>query len=399
MKSDRPAQLAILALIATCLVCAFVDAPGTFDDYAFIEWAKLLAPNPFTGYARLSHRVALDYPPIGTTLMWLSIKIGEHFDFPDQPSFKIPIAMCTLAAPLVAYTRRGNITDALLLLLIATPFGLILGYTDVVYLPFLLLAFYAAGDENFARAGFLLALSALIKWQPIIFAPLFVAAAGFTVRSLRRFTVITIPTALLIFAILALYGPSVTHVLYKATSDNLLSGQGLNLAWLLSALFEYLHAGGLALQANGAVALLSTPSPALAVNIAMTDLRILFYGCFIATLVIYLMGRKTQAAFHVTALSCAVVQFTVNTTVHENHFFVSIIAAFAAWQAGILETFLFAAIATIGVFNILLFYGFDDGFNFSPTSFIDATIPLALAELVTYALVLKLQIKTCLSRE
>lgn len=391
-------RILIVALISVALVAAFTEAPGTFDDYAFIQWAKLLNPNPFTGYAHLSHRVALDYPPIGTTLMWLSIKAGHHFGWPDQQSFKTPIAICTLAAPLLAYRRRGSATDALILLLIATPFGLILGYTDVVYLPFLLLAFYAAEDENFARGGLLLALSALIKWQPIIFAPVFLAAAWFTAGSFRRFAAIAVPTTLLVAAVLTLYGPAVIYVLSKATSDNLLSGQGLNLAWLLSALLEYVHAGGLTLQPNGAVALLATPSPASAVNVAMKDLRLLFYGCFIATLAIYFLGRKTPAALLVTALSCAVVQFTINTTVHENHFFVSIIAAFAGWQAGIVETFLFATIATIGTLNILLFYGFGDGFNFSPTTLVDATIPLALAELVTCALVLRLQIQTCLTR-
>lgn len=390
-------RILIAALIGVTLVAAFIAAPGTFDDYAFVEWAKLLNPDPFSGYARLSHRVHLDYPPIGTTLMWFSIRAGHHFGLSEQLSFKIPIAICTLAASILAYTRRGSATDALILLLIATPFGLILGYTDVVYLPFLLLAFYAAEDENFGRAGVLLAFCALIKWQPIIFAPLFLAAAGFTARSLRRFTAIAMPTALLVVAVLALYGPVVIHVLFTATSDNLLSGQGLNLAWLMAALFEYLHVGGLTLQANGDVALLAAPSPAVAVDVAMKALRILFYGCFIATLLIYLAGRKTRAAFLITALACAVVQFTTNTGVHENHFFVSIIAAFAAWQVGIVETFVFAAIATIGTLNILLFFGFGDGFNFS-CSIIDATIPLAFAEVLICAMVVKLQIQTCLAR-
>jgi len=394
-----PLRAAIVLLIAAALIIAFANAPGTFDDYAFIAWAKfLLRPGPFAGYAQLSRVTDLDYPPIGITIMWATIKLAHHFSWPELQSFKIPLILTSLAAPAIAYTRTRAPEQALILLLIITPFGLILGYTDVTYLPFLLAAFYLAERELFWAAGLSLALCAFIKWQPIIFAPVFLIAAWRQATSPLPFAKLAAPTTLFVIAILLLYHPAtVIHVLFTATSDNEFSAQGVNLAWLLSALFEYLHLGGLTFQPSGAITLLTTPSPAAAVNIAMTALRYLFYAVFLAHLALYAIGPKSQAAFLISATACAAAQFTFNTGVHENHFFVTLIAAFAAWQSKALDNFAFAACAAIALLNILVFYGFGDGFNFSNLFKIDSSIFLALAELLTYALILRQQLQTCLA--
>jgi len=394
MSLLRPA---IVALIAAALIIAFTNAPGTFDDYAFIAWAKfLLPPGPFAGYAQLSRVTDLDYPPIGITIMWATIKLGHHFAWPELQSFKLPLVMMTLASPLVAYTRTRAAEHALILLLVITPFGLILGYTDVTYLPFLLAAFYLAERQIFWAAGLFLALCAFIKWQPIIFAPIFLIAAWRHAPAPKEFVKLAAPTTIFVIAVLLLYNPAtVIHVLFTATSDNEFSAQGVNLAWLLSALFECFHLGGLTLQPNGAITLLTTPSPAAAVNIAMTTLRYVFYAVFLAHLVIYALGQKSKAAFLISATACAAAQFTFNTGVHENHFFVTLIAAFAAWQAKALNDFTFAACAAIALLNILFFYGFGDGFNFSNFADIDSTIFLALAEILTYLLILRNQLQTC----
>jgi Gpi18-like mannosyltransferase len=390
----------ILALIAAALIIAFTNAPGTFDDYAFITWAKFLNPTgPFRGYAQLSRVTDLDYPPIGITIMWATIKLGHHFAWPDLQSFKLPLVLTTLAAPAIAYTRTRAADDALILLLLITPFGLILGYTDVTYLPFLLAAFYLAEREIFWAAGLSLALCAFIKWQPIIFAPIFLIAAYRHAPSPKNFAKRAAPTTIFVIAVLLLYNPAtVIHVLLTATSDNEFSAQGVNLAWLLSATFEYLHLGGLTFQPNGTITLLTTPSPATAVNVAMTALRYLFYAIFLAHLIIYALGPRTSSAFLISATACAAAQFTFNTGVHENHFFVTLIAAFAAWQSKALDNFTFAACAAIALLNILFFYGFGDGFNFTNLANIDSTIFLAIAEILTYALILRQQLQTCLAK-
>jgi hypothetical protein len=394
----QAARILIVALVAAALVAAFTAAPGTFDDYAFVEWAKIFnQPGPLAGYRLLAHQVHLDYPPIGVTLMWLALRAGDVFGLPDLIAFKMSLAVLAVAGALVAFGRRQAPLDALILLLISTLYGVILGYTDVVYLPFLLMALYAACAERIALAGLALSLAAFIKWQPIILAPIFLAAAIQQVRGVMPVIRIMMPTAIFVAVILLAFGPvTVTAVLFTATSDPFLGGQGVNFAWLASYLFELLHIGGQHLQSSGAIAIVNTPSPSAAIDVTARALRLLFYGLFLATLGIYIAGRKNADSFMISALSCAMVQFTLNTGVHENHLFVSFVVAFAAWQAGALDDFTFAAIATVAGLNVFVFYGAGDGFNFGNLAGLDGTAFLAAAELLVYGLVFNRQLRICL---
>jgi len=390
----------IFLLFAASLIIAFTNAPGTFDDYAFIEWANFLDQHGIrAGYTQLCQQADLDYPPLGVTLMTLSLRLGHAFGWPEQQSFKLPLVVGSFLGPLVAFWRHRAVEDAILLLLVITPYGLVLGGTDVVYLPFLLFAFYAAEAENFGLAGFCLAVACILKWQPIIFAPIFLIAGIRHAKNFRHLTKICLPTVILVVLVLAFYTPAtVFDVFYKATADYELSGQGLNFAWILSFIFESLHLGGLTFQPNGAINMLPVPSPAQAVNISMIVLRYLFYAVFVVHLVIYAVGRQTKDALLIGALACAVSQFTWNTGVHEDHFFVSFIAAFAAWQSKVIDNFLFTTAATIAALSEFLFYGFGDGFNFGNLFGQDCTLFVALAEVCFYGLVVASQLRISLRR-
>jgi hypothetical protein len=385
----------IFVLFAASLIIGFTNAPGTFDDYAFINWAKFVGQHGIrAGYAQLSKLSDLDYPPVGVTLMTLSLRLGHVFGWPEQQSFKIPLVVGSFLGPVLAFWRRYAMEDALLLLLVITPYGLVLGGTDVVYLPFLLFAFYAAEAENFGVAGLILAFACMLKWQPIIFAPILLIAGIRHAKNVSQLVRICLPTTILMLVILTFYTPAtVFGVFYRATADYDLSGQGLNFAWILSFIFETLHVDGLTFQPNGAINIITVPSPAAAVNISMSVLRYLFYVIFIAHLVIYATGRKTGNALLIGALACAVSQFTWNTGVHEDHFFVSFIAAFAAWQFKVIDNFLFTTAATIAVLSEFLFYGFGDGFNFGNLFGQDCTLFIAVAEIFFYGLVVARQLR------
>jgi hypothetical protein len=397
----QAARILLVGLIAASLVTALVKAPGTFDDYAFVQWGKtLVLDGPFEGYGLLRHQTELNYPPLGLFIIWLSLVAGHAAGLSDLLSFKLPLAMGGLAAIPVAWWCNRSADEALLLTLIITPFGLILGYTDVVYLSFLLAALYAGAAARFAVAGLALAVAALIKWQPIVLAPIFLLAAFRARRSFWDLGVILAPTAVLVGLVLAVFGPvACFDVFITATKDEYVSGQGANAGWLLSYVFEVLHVDGLRLQPNGMVAILQTPSPAAVVAWAMLGLRIVFYLLFAASLGIYMAGRRTGAAFLTSALSCCVVQFSWNSGVHENHFFPSMVIAFAGWQMGVVDRFVFAAVAAVAVLNVMLFYGLGDGFSFGDLAGFDGTVLLAAAELVLFGLVFELQIRTCLGGE
>ncbi len=388
-------RLCFVELIGVCLVMAFINAPGTFDDYAFVQWAKTLnAAGPFAGYGVLSHRADLDYPPVGLVLMWLPIHLGQVFGVSDLVSFKAPIAIFTFLAGQVALLRKRRPDEALVLMLIAAPFGLVLGYTDVMYLPFLLAALYAGQAGKFGWAGLALAVASLIKWQPIILGPIFLVAAFRCRQSLRDFAWVLVPTAVLVLVVFLLFGPRIVFgVFLTATQEDYLSGQGANAAWLISYILEVLRWDGLGLQPDGAVAIIRAHFSMSAVGAVMGVLRVVFYGLFFGSVGIYAFGRKTTDGFLIGALACALSQFTWNTGVHENHLFVSMIVGFACWQAEIIDGFLFCGLAVISVLNILLFYGFDGSFNFTNFVGFDATVILAVGEMLLYFMVLDVQVR------
>jgi hypothetical protein len=55
-------------------------------------------------------------------------------------------------------------------------------------------------------------------------------------------------------------------------------------------------------------------------------------------------------------------------------------------------------VSAVSVLNVLIFYGFDDGFNFAGFFGIDPSVILAVAELVLFGTVFGLQLRTCLGR-
>lgn len=394
---NRLLRLCFVELIAACLAIAFLHAPGTFDDFAFVLWAKTLnAAGPFAGYAVVA-RSYLDYPPIGLLLMWLPIHLAVLFNVSDLLSFKLSLAIFTLLSAQIVLFRARPPEEALLLMLVATPFGLILGYTDIMYLPFLLTALYAAESGEFAMAGFALALATLVKFQPFILTPLFLLAAFQQRRSLRQFARVLAPTLILVLAICLLFGAkTMFNAFLAATQVDYLSGQGANAAWLISYALELLHWHGLALQPDGAIAIIQPSQSAAPIGDIMGVLRALFYLLFAVSLGIYGFGRKTPQAFLIGALACAMTQFTWNNGVHENHFFVPMVAGFVCWQAKIIDHCLFAGLAVVAVLNIILFYGFDGFFNFTIIAGTDPTALLAAAEILLYVMVLDLQVRTSL---
>jgi hypothetical protein len=389
-------QVLLLLLLVACLTAAFGDAPGTSDVFLFIQWVKNIGPaDPFTGFGFFE----MDYPPLSFLTMSLSAKVGHHFGIPDLQDYKAPLGLFTAAACLLVLARTRSPAEALVIMLIATPFGLVLGYYDVEYLPFLLIAFYAAQDERWAVAGAALAIAALIKWQPLILAPLFVLAAFRGRQSLRQFGLALVPTIIVVTIILILFTPvAVYHALLKAMANEYLSGQGANVGWLVSYLSEFMHVAGLELQPSGLVQILVRDPDVPTVGWIMLGLRLAFYAWFMASLGIYMVGRRTIEAFQLSALSISLVQFTWNTGVHENHMFVPMVAAFVSWQSKSLDGFLFISIAAIAILNMLLFYGVGDGFEYRSLLGLDSTVILALAEILAFVLVFHCQVSACLGK-
>ena len=389
-------RLVLSLLLVAGITIGFVRSPGTADVLWDVQWIKDLDPfGPRAGYGHIGQ----NFPPLSIFMMWLSLRIGDAFGIAQLVSFKAPLALFGILAYVIVLVRERSPAAALLLFLLVSPFGLLHGYYDVVYLPFLLLALYGADRERWGFAGAALAVAGLIKWQPVILAPIFVIGALRAMKGPRQTAMAVLPALVVVVAVVGAFGPAAVFAAFRmAVWDPYLSGQGMNAGWIVSYLLEVLHVGALRLQPDGAVAILTRSADIPAIGATMTALRALFYLFYAASIGVYAMGRPTRQAFVMTALTAAMAQFTWNTGVHENHLFVPMVVAFVAWNTKVLDGFVFLAIAALAVVDVLIFYGFGAGMGFSRIFGIDATVVLAAAELVLFALLCDRQIRACLGR-
>lgn len=390
----RSASLVLSLLLVTGITIGLARSPGTADVLWNVDWVRELAPfGPRAGYGH----IAENFPPLSVFTMWLSLRIGDALGFSQQLSFKAPLAIFGILAYGVVLARERAPGPALLLFLLASPFGLLHGYYDVVYLPFLLLALYAADRQRWGAAGGALAVAGLIKWQPVILAPVFALAALRALKSPRQAVMAGLPALTVLALVVGTFGPAAVFAAFRmAVRDPYLNGQGLNAGWIAAYVLEALKIGALRLRPDDAVAILTRSAAVPLITATMTALRVLFYLFTIATIAIYALGRPTRRTFMMTALTVALAQFTFNTGVHENHLFVPLVVAFVAWETKALDGLLFLAIAALAVINVMIFYGFHGDSAFSFVFGIDATVILAATEMLLFALVFDRQIRVCL---
>ncbi len=306
---------------------------------------------PFAGYAAIA-----DYPPLGPFLLWLAVSIGRSVELPDFVALKLAIGLFQMASALIVLVRYRSWMAACLLWLLITPFGLLLGYLDAFYLPFVLLAVFAMEHRQFALGGVLLAIAGLIKWQPVVLAPVILIYALDGRWSARTLGWVA-PTAICVPLIVAVFGPAATaHAFLGAADDPYFSGQAFNLDWIVTGWLEMRHATGVELLHGNTIVAMSALNPSW--RILSRDL---FWLAYLGALAIFAVGRRDRLTLLLALTTCEAAQFTFNTGVHENHMFLVMCLAFVACYGGALSQFYLTTISALAVSNVLFFYGLNVG--------------------------------------
>ena len=400
--NERAGRLAVFGLIIIGMTLCLVRDPGTGDVPFSISWITRMPPvGPFAGYARIVPvpDLGVNYPPLSILALWSSLRLGAMAGLSDVLSYKTGIALCTLASVLLALRRERSIERAGLLFMLTAPFGLLLGYYDIVYLPFFLIALWAAMDGRWGVAGAALALASLVKWQPLILAPVLAIGMLRASRSLRQLSRHAAPALLVAAVVLGLFGVQPTWQAFRmALHNGYLSGQAVNGGWFVSWLMEAARYGGHHLMPDGSVDMIfqdiDVTNPATGPDaLARTALRMLFWASYVAVMGVFLSGNATPAAFIRAALAASLAQFTWNVGVHENHLFVPMIVAYVGWTAAAVPLFYLWSIASLAVFNMITFYGTGDDPGFSRVAGIDGTVLLSVASMILFFLVCSQQWK------
>jgi len=348
-----PGWLAAALFFLFCAGLSALTYPCTANpDFAeFQTWMLTLTSNGLvSGYASIA-----DYPPLGDTILYLAGHAAHLVHIPLPAALKLTIDGFQLAAALIIVRQSGSWSFGALLFLLVTPFGALLGYIDCFYLPFVVLGLGVLETPRPATALALFTIATLMKWQPAILCP-FVFLYAVTLTPTVRSRIKTLLPACLIAAatILVFHPGPVWTALSGELSDNLYGGQAFNVDWIITYGLEIAHVAAQALTPTHTIHyLMLVYVPPLWATLA----RILFWLIYATNFCSFAIHKKHHASFLLALLAAESIQFTFNNGVHENHAFLIMILALAAYQAGALNPLFLILTASLAITNILAFYG------------------------------------------
>jgi hypothetical protein len=238
--------LALAFTMASAFV--FLDSPGTTDvSGASLPWMRTLGERGLiAGYAAID----ADYPLLSHVFPWPVQFASDATGLPPLAMFKLALFAFGLVATVVLLAWRRSPLLLIVLFLVWGINAMALGYLDVVYLPFLIGTLWALERGRLGLAALLLAIAFLIKWQPIILAPLLVAYAW---RSPAQIARALLPVVLVVALTFACFGWPMLDAFRFATSHDVVSANAVNLQWLITAVLQHGAIGGQTLDEQGGV--------------------------------------------------------------------------------------------------------------------------------------------------
>jgi hypothetical protein len=394
LESGRLAGICFGLLVVGISLIA-INFLGTPDVGDFLLWsARLTQDGVFRGYGAIA-----DYPPLGPLFIWVATSLGRWCHVQSFVALKLSIDCFQLISALLIWRRYRSWSAASLFFLFLSPFGGLLGYIDVFYLPFVLVGIFALERDRLAIATLSLTIATLIKWQPAILGPVlgvYTVSRVSTLPTLMKRVAWPLPAALFSLVIIFAFGPRAVWIAFSgATDDTYFSGQAFNLDWILTYLFEFFQIANEHFAGGNSIELIkSLPLPWYMLS------RYLFWVVFFCNIVIFAYQKKTFDTLLLCLVTAASIQFTFNTGVHENHGFLIMVLAFIACYDGILPSLYLTYSAFLAIANIVAFYGITIGVGsaFSIGTVILSALQLLICTTLIGRLAIACYHNGCLSR-
>lgn len=175
-QQQRRLEETILLLLLGSLLClAFFNSPGTGDVERWLLYMDLARQKGILAvYPIAVINPRTDYPPLSFLILGLFSRLADAFRMGDFVALKLSLALFILACASVTAVLRKGWQPALAVAMFVTLVtdAILLSYTDVYYILFLLLAILCYERGLLSTGTALFAVACLIKWQPIILAPL-----------------------------------------------------------------------------------------------------------------------------------------------------------------------------------------------------------------------------------
>jgi len=280
-----------------------------------------------------------DHNPKGFTV-WLAGAGGwaQLTGMEPHAALKLLLLAMLLASTAIVLAWTRSVLFAGLFQLALLLNSAALGYLDVLFLPPLLLTFWALQRERVALASFCFGLTVMTKFQPAVLAPLLLIhalgprarpgdAAAPPARS-RRPLAALLP-ALAVFGVtLAIFGLPLLIKLRNVTKDWFLCGGAFNLDWIATWVIRVAVPGWAGpLEPSGLCPMISEIDP-----LYMWPSKLLFLAAYVAILVAWWRRPKTYPNLLLFSTLAFLAAWLLSAGMHENHVYVAqVLALLLGW--------------------------------------------------------------------
>jgi hypothetical protein len=379
MSKPRAPLVALLTVLAILLAVLWLPAPGTTDVPIFLRWAAATANGVRGSYATF---FVYGYPPLGFVFLRGAVWIAEALKADLFTGYKLSLLFSLVLTGGLFWLWTRNFYLSLGLFLALVPNSMTYGYTDIYFAAFLVGALWALYQNKLVLFIVLYCGACLVKWQPLVLAPfLAIYLVGMPASGDWRQAVVKrlgwrviLPAALMALGTWAIFGKDVVDALAIGLTNNFLSGNALNLNWIVTFGIRTLNPNWFGGLSGGLIVPIDTPDWH-----ALLWSKILFWLLFIPSGLAFALSKKSFDDLIRFGLCGYLTYFMLNTGTHENHLFLAVLlAGVLAWrQREHLLTFaIWALVANI---NLFVFYGADgSGLTFSRVVGVDITLLLAV---------------------
>ena len=383
-------RMCLFVIFSLLFITVFVKAPGTGDVQTFLQWISDVRK---LGVVSAFHQYSDQYPPLCFLVFGILARIADFLKAPDFIVLKFTIGLALLGCALGLARCRGRWEPqiGLVTICVLAINALFLGYIDVFCLGFVVWAFNCFQGRKWQLGAALFTIGCFVKWQPLIIAPfvaLYLWPIPFT-SVITRYLQGSIeyakriwPAVILILAVVLFFGMDpIRSTFYNAVTDDVMSGNALNLNWLSTAYLRIY--GGVGTQGGTIRYLMNSAFDYPSIVLAS---RLLFYSMYISLLLAFVSTDRRFVDLIKFTILGYFAYFIFNIGVHENHLIVAAVLSIF-WiflePRRALEGAILAIMANV---NLVVFYGISGQTpNFGTVVFgLDATIYLAAFNVVFF---------------
>jgi hypothetical protein len=389
-----------MAVLTITLVLAFVWLPakGMTDDNIFLRWMGGISRQgavvtyDATHGGKYGNTVggSRDYPPLTYVIMDGAVRTGRALGLSNYLALKLTSALLVLVSCVILWEWTGSAAAVAALAALTLVEAMVYGYLDVWFTPTLLLALWALQKKRFALGVTLFFVSCFIKWQPLIIAPFVLAYVIWNddahrllerIRWRKVWFSVVLPVALGVGVLFLFFGTTPLLSVQKATDNAPLSGQALNLDWVITTVLQRFDPRLFGSLNSPLVPILRTLDWRI-----LLGPRLLFIAAYAASGVLFLIGPKTFERLVAFSLLGFLSYFMFYTGVHENHLYVPAVLGIVLWRLAPPRNQLALIWGLLCLVNIVAFY--DPGGSHTAAqrliAGIDITFPLAVLYVVFF---------------